>query len=345
MEFDYMYNIKNPPLRPVSIVVPVYNSEQCIARCIESVKNQTYTLFELIVVDDGSTDRSSELLDKYAAEDQRIKVIHQENKGEAGARNTGLNSCTGEYVLFLDADDMLDSRYIEIMVDGIAHADMAISGLVKVHSDGKSESEPYYTADTSKWCWPILNNLSVSCWRCIYYRQIIEDNKLSFTSGRRSGADQEFSNKYMLCVQKINYVPQALYYYIINAGSIMHQKDYRHFDAVEAMKAVESFASVHLDQVHYEAVRDVLHRYKYPYILEFAILNVLSAQEKPFAVRKYLENHRYYEMLNEAVRADPHWDSEFIRRWKASPSKCLWYYYVRRMTGNILRSFRRKQSK
>ena len=101
----------------ITIIVPVYNAEGTIERCIQSVIKQQFSDFELIVIDDGSVDKSGELCDRYAENDSRIRVIHQENQGVSSARNVGILAAQGEYVTFLDSDDELEpsvlSQYFE----------------------------------------------------------------------------------------------------------------------------------------------------------------------------------------------------------------------------------------
>lgn len=99
----------------VSIIIPVYNTEQYIEKCIESVLNQTYSDYELICIDDGSTDGTSAILDKYAEQYGCIRVIHQKNAGISAARNVGLDICRGEYIVFLDSDDFMHPRMLEIL--------------------------------------------------------------------------------------------------------------------------------------------------------------------------------------------------------------------------------------
>ncbi len=101
----------------ISIIVPVYNTAQYLRECIDSVIHQTFTDWELVIVDDGSTDRSPTICDEYAAADARIKVIHIENSGQANARNIGIDASQGEYITFLDSDDKLSPLYLEIMME------------------------------------------------------------------------------------------------------------------------------------------------------------------------------------------------------------------------------------
>lgn len=99
----------------VSIIIPVYNNEQYIEKCIQSVLNQTFENFEVIVINDGSTDKSGEILEKLNREDSRIILIEQKNQGVAVARNRGMNKATGKYITFVDGDDYLKNNYIEKM--------------------------------------------------------------------------------------------------------------------------------------------------------------------------------------------------------------------------------------
>lgn len=99
----------------ISVIVPVYNAEKYLNRCVESILNQTFKDFELILVDDGSKDSSGDICEKYARCDQRIKVIHQENKGQAAARNRGVVNATGKWIAFVDADDMIQKQMLQYL--------------------------------------------------------------------------------------------------------------------------------------------------------------------------------------------------------------------------------------
>ncbi|TPF78580.1 MULTISPECIES: glycosyltransferase family 2 protein [unclassified Bifidobacterium] len=114
----------------VSVIIPAYNAERSLKRCIESITNQTYCDIELIIVDDGSTDSTPSIADELAVEDSRIRVIHQTNGGVSKARNIGLDAANGIYVMFMDSDDWLDTNAIELMVDKSHqhNAEMCIAG-------------------------------------------------------------------------------------------------------------------------------------------------------------------------------------------------------------------------
>lgn len=122
----------------VSVIVPVYNVEKYLRRCVDSVLAQTLTDFELILVDDGSTDGSPAICDEYARGDTRVKVIHQKNAGVSAARNAGLDAARGEYVAFVDSDDYVDERYLEkLLAPG---CDLCICGAKIILEDGIVQS-------------------------------------------------------------------------------------------------------------------------------------------------------------------------------------------------------------
>lgn len=97
----------------ISVIIPVYNAEKYLRKCVESVIAQTYTDWEMILVDDGSNDGSADIIDEYAGKDTRIRTIHQENAGPGVARNAGIRNALGEYIVFLDSDDMVTPDYFE----------------------------------------------------------------------------------------------------------------------------------------------------------------------------------------------------------------------------------------
>lgn len=126
----------------VSVIVPVYNVENYLEKCINSVLEQTHQNFELILVDDGSPDKSGEICDRYAEKDNRIKVIHKENGGQSSARNVGLNIASGDYFIFLDSDDFLNIHALEITVKNCINNNCEICDFSSL--DTPDHSIPYY---------------------------------------------------------------------------------------------------------------------------------------------------------------------------------------------------------
>ena len=144
-------------MEKISIVVPIYNVEKYVKKCIESLIKQTYKNIEIILVDDGSTDSSAEIIDEYANKDSRIIAIHQKNKGVSSARNTGLKAARGEYIGFVDPDDYVDCQMYEVMVNKLqaSLADLVVCGYSKIWESSKK---------TEKFC---LTDKIVSAKNCL----------------------------------------------------------------------------------------------------------------------------------------------------------------------------------
>ena len=113
----------------ITIIVPVYNVEQYLDECVGSIVNQSYRNLEIILVDDGSTDSSSDMCDRWADNDSRIRTIHQSNSGPSAARNNAVNICTGQYITFIDSDDVIAPQYIKTLLTNMVNADADISSL------------------------------------------------------------------------------------------------------------------------------------------------------------------------------------------------------------------------
>jgi glycosyltransferase involved in cell wall biosynthesis len=167
----------------VSVIIPVYNTEKYISRCVDSVLGQTFTDFELIAVDDGSSDHSPELLDGYAEKDNRVKVVHQENLGLSAARNKGLSIASGEYIAFIDSDDWVHPRYLEVLTDMMAGsgAEIAVCGFKYVWGEADQEyalSGEYSLIKAAEYMGSWI--FSDPVWARIYNKKVI--NGISFSN-------------------------------------------------------------------------------------------------------------------------------------------------------------------
>lgn len=124
-------------MKKISIIVPVYNVERYIERCVESICQQTYTNTEIILVDDGSTDSSGKICDEIAVKDPRIRVIHQQNSGLSAARNAGLAVAKGEYIAFVDSDDYIAQEMYSVMIENMEKYDLDIIGCTSFRDKGE----------------------------------------------------------------------------------------------------------------------------------------------------------------------------------------------------------------
>jgi len=210
----------------VSVIVPVYNVEQYLERCLDSIVNQTLQDIEIIIVNDGSTDNSLDIVNKFAEHDMRIKIVTRKNGGLAAARNTGLEHAGGEYIGFVDSDDWIDLDYYEKLYNtakkynsDIAYADFIRRGKYKNKKRMKFDKEEVSTEihDKIKNC----KNLTLGCvWNKIYRKELIFDNNLSFPEGQVY-EDGLFSMKAIYYANSVASVPNTFYYYFVNSTSIV----------------------------------------------------------------------------------------------------------------------------
>ena len=212
----------------VSVVIPVYNAEQYLRRCVDSVLAQTYRDIEVILVDDGSPDKSPEICDSYAAIDERVRVIHKNNGGVSSARNTGLYAATGKYVSFVDADDWIEPEmYEKLLADAVEYdADIVMCDPVVIAADGSmtqdcipqlKESCLLVKADFSP---ALLRYFAGVVWRCIYSKELLTQKQLGFHLNLRLSEDRIFNIEAMGSASRIYYRREALYhYYILETGA------------------------------------------------------------------------------------------------------------------------------
>lgn len=227
----------------VSMIVPVYQVEKYIAQCIESVLNQTFKDFELILIDDGSKDQSGSICDLYAAKDDRILVIHTENRGAAAARNVGLDHASGRYITFLDGDDYLDEHMIARMYEEIEHSeyDMVVCDFLNLLPDEKDNFIVHLQEETVNGR-NVLEHLKnernyglwTIVWNKIYKREVLEN--LRFPDGKYF-EDEFFSNQLYLFSNQIHVIPDVLCYHRVLASSTMNtQKIENYLDLLDALQ-------------------------------------------------------------------------------------------------------------
>ncbi len=212
----------------ISIIIPIYNVEKYLSACLDSVLNQTFQNWEAICVNDGSLDQCGKILDKYAQNDNRFKVITQKNQGLSVARNNGIKQATGKYILFLDSDDFIYPQLLEICVS-LAEKEKAqmVSFSFTQNSEETLDSSPTYKLDTLKYLAtdePLYfqtkrnkHKISVNTWSKLYKKDLIKD--LSFIPGIKM---EDYPHTYAVLAKRprtvILNVP--LYHYTVNPKSI-----------------------------------------------------------------------------------------------------------------------------
>ena len=213
----------------VSIIVPIYKVEPYLRRCIDSIVNQTYTNLEIILVDDGSPDDSPRICDEYAARDNRIIVIHQENGGLSDARNAGLKKSKGDYIYFVDSDDWLDKNAIKILYDIIkaSASDIVIGNYITTNESGIFEQEKKNVQTEKKSLYSLLKyhqygnpffTQAVVAWNKLIKRDIAQ--RWPFPKGTIC-EDHYVTYKYYYSAKKIILTNVQTYYYRTRKGSIV----------------------------------------------------------------------------------------------------------------------------
>ncbi len=220
----------------ISVIVPVYQAEAYLQGCIDSVKSQTFTDWELILIDDGSRDGSPAICDRSAAEDSRIRVFHKPNGGVSTARNLGLQEAKGEYIAFLDSDDRFESRTLETLwsLCRQAGADSAGCAHTNLQPDG-SESvelllpEGVYDAQgiREKIVYPLLGDRLAQpvfngfIWRFLFTAEIIRSANITFEGAYLE--DELFLMEYFCNASRLAVTEQSLYRYLLNPNSATHK--------------------------------------------------------------------------------------------------------------------------
>lgn len=226
----------------VSVIVPVYNGERYLDKCIESILRQTHQDLELILINDGSKDSSGAICDQWAKKDPRLKVIHQENRGVSAARNAGLEIATGDFIGFVDADDEIAPETYEAVLQQIGDHDIVMWDAFTVWGDGRTEPDtiPLLEGDcavTKKdWTPELLALMAGSACRCLYRRSCIAG--LHFPEGIKFSEDRLFNLYAMGRCSSLRYFKRPLYYRLMHSESAVHRYHEDYFDACKSAHKV-----------------------------------------------------------------------------------------------------------
>lgn len=234
----------------ISVIVPIYNTEKYLVECVESIRKQTYSNIEIILVDDGSTDASIEICDEFAEKDSRVRVFHKENEGVAVARNFGIQQSNGQYVVIVDSDDVAVDKMIEVLYTQIKENDADIAvGNYYIYDE--SDGNFYYYITEADYCVEVLSpqeliDRQAGAWKWNstafmlttfkLYKKVLFDD-VSFTHGRRFD-DEASTHRLFLRSKKTVFVNDNVYLYRRRSGSIMRTE----FDLSWARDLVEVFS-------------------------------------------------------------------------------------------------------
>lgn len=291
-----------------SVVIPIYNAEKFIQRGISCVLNQHLKNFEIIAIDDGSTDRSGEILDSLAKKDSRLKVIHKSNEGVGKARNNGIKCAQGDFIYFMDIDDLLKSNFFEdaqqllsqynapdLLMFGfnvVDNEELEVVQIADKYISSKEELSSCYTQDFFK-----VRHGSGFLWNKIYKRSIIEDNQILFGTYRVQ-EDELFNIEYMKYVETVCLCNKPYYTYFLNNSGNSRSKylpnmleilENIHNSFLNLKESLEISDSELLDRLNYRT---------YSGIMGWCRLNAFH----PHNVMRYAEKKKQLEELkNSAV--------------------------------------------
>ncbi|RYL95748.1 glycosyltransferase [Sporolactobacillus sp. THM7-4] len=249
----------------ISVIVAVYNTEEYLDQCIESIVTQTYRNLEIWLVDDGSPDRCPEICDAWAKDDPRIRVIHKENGGASSALNVALDRATGDYFAFVDCDDWIERDTYELLFNNLRkeNAELSICGEFYVYGNSirqPEKKENVYLVMDSEQAFQYINSIGyfgVGSWDKLYARHLFD--QLRFPTGRIS-ADYLVTYTILDRARTIVYDSTPKYYYRQRAGSLTHSKDIELYSVQSSEKMLEFV------------------RKKYPAVKSYAVAGYLFAR-------------------------------------------------------------------
>ncbi len=218
-------------LQKVTVIIPVYNRQETIERCLESVIHQTYSNLEILVIDDGSTDKTPEILKEYEKKDSRITVITKENTGVSDSRNCGIECAEGSFIQFLDSDDWIPQNATELLIEAIQRhdSDMAIADYYRVRGHQLYQSgaiqEPG-TLSRTEFAKIMIDKASDFyygvVWNKCYRTKILKDQGIRFSERLKWCEDFLFNLDYLKYVAKIEVIKEPVYYYVKTKGSLVN---------------------------------------------------------------------------------------------------------------------------
>lgn len=273
----------------ISVIIPIYNVEKYLDKCVDSVIKQTHKNLEIILVDDGSSDNCPKLCDKWAKKDKRIKVIHKENGGISDARNVGIDSAIGRYIYFLDSDDYIDEDMLENLYNDMIKNKSKISTCGFIY-ETENKKETYYCkenyVENSEQVLKRIfqdNDISICLWDKLYQSDLFDE--IRFPKGK---IHEDTATLYRLIdkAKIISHIPKAQYHYVKRQGSITNSK----------------FDEKQLDIIFFREEIVLFIKEKYPNILEEAEIFYIQQLNKSIVLCNKNELKKQYKMLKKKLK-------------------------------------------
>lgn len=268
----------------ISIIVPVYNAERYLTECIDSILHQSYLSFELILVDDGSKDASGTICDEYAANEDRVRVVHQENKGSSAARQVGFEQAHGEYIVAIDSDDWVDAYYLEDMLQIMENeqADIVMSAYW-FNCDGADMYMANKPIKNDVFSWQVNfldNRCHAGLWNKMFKRSIVQSGKL-YVPQYSYYEDMAISLSYTEQCEKLSYNCKAAYHYRYNEYSLtndtdVHKRLLRLQEMINNMKGIYQHLSIEKQKKMEPYIQNRVNSVKWELISQYPITYLLN---------------------------------------------------------------------
>lgn len=238
----------------ISVIIPAFNAEAFLPKCLSSLKEQSFKDFEVILVDDGSQDNTSHVAEEFLNNSSlSFTVIRQNNSGEGAARNAGIRHSRGKYLFFLDSDDYLNPDCLDKLFQSLqGEFDFSFCGFRKVSESGQTIGvciEDDSKLPSSHECVSLIElllkkRLAIPMWCGLYKQEILKKNNILFRENCRFAADQDFLLRYLLFCKQFSYVNDDLYVYLQNMQSVTNKINWTIFDATEMWKELAKFYEI-----------------------------------------------------------------------------------------------------
>ncbi len=316
----------------ISVIVPFYKTPIMKFRlCIESFLNQSYKNFELLLVDDGNETEYRSVCEEYAGTDNRVKYIKQKNEGVSTARNNGMNKATGDYIVFCDSDDYVDSNFLDVMYRNIQGYELVICGVCEQwfpSNDSSVDMKTFYSMPT-QYNWLQYVNFTPNK---IFRKSIIDDNRIKFDPDVRLGEDALFVYEYLKHCSHIRCIKNMMYHYVWNDKSAVHTYDARYWQWEQRVITLqyEMFHQFPLNNSEHEFML------RWLYIkLKACLYYYLSNEKNSTDKKKYIQeiiNYKYFNNIFENYNSN-RWfgkgDKAILFVWKLLGEKGIklthWY--------------------
>lgn len=289
----------------ISVIVPVYNVEKYLARCVDSIVNQTYKNLEIIFVDDGSTDLCPQMCDDYAEKDSRIKVVHKKNGGLSDARNAGMAVATGEYISFIDSDDYVSDDFFECLLDVMnkENSDIAECSVVKFYEDNHFDEfnddllEKTYDAQDAMSALIAENPFHQHVWNKLYKTELVKD--IPYAVGKLN-EDEFWTYQVFGRANKVSKLNKTMYYYFQRNSSIMGVGyNIRRLDALEGKANRQKYIENNFPELSTQAKIDLYGSCMFAYQ---SVLKFMSGADKKKALELIRKYRKMYNLSFDEIK-------------------------------------------